>query len=240
MSFQVADFQDFVAEAAAADLARLAAILEGLRGPTAGLAQRLRPDTRIVSLAALDPAAVAPDVIAAAVLDAVAAFANGTTPALALDGLELLTHVTFPQPLMTATAARRQQAENAERLTALVQQAAAAALPGPVSTVPLMAYEDLVAVRTRVVDLIDFVQEAAQADAAVFAALDELRTQCIAELKVRGATLRPLRRYETEFPRPSLTLAQRLYQDPSRAEELVAWTGAVHPGFLPLTGLVGA
>jgi prophage DNA circulation protein len=44
----------------------------------------------------------------------------------------------------------------------------------------------------------------------------------------------------TQFPRPSLTLAQRLYQDPSRDAELVLRTGAVHPGFLPETGIVAA
>jgi prophage DNA circulation protein len=101
-----------------------------------------------------------------------------------------------------------------------------------------MAYEDLVAVRTRVVDLLDRVQ--LLATDAVFLALEEVRAQVIAELQVRGTTLQPLRRYVTAFPRPSLTLAQRLYQDPSRAEELVGRTGAVHPGFLPETGLVVA
>lgn len=240
LSFHVAGFPDFVAIAALDNLARLASILEGLRGPTIQVPEpvALEARRRILALIALDPAAVAPDVIAQTVLATVAAFAESVSPAQALDGLDALTLVTFPQPPTTATAGRAQEAENATCLTALVQQAAAAALPGPVSTVPLMVYEDLVAVRTRVVALLDRVE--LEATDAVFSALGELRAQVIAELAVRGATLQPLRPYRTAFPRPSLTLAQRLYQDPSRAPELVARTGAVHPAFLPQTGLVPA
>jgi prophage DNA circulation protein len=239
-TFRVAGFQDFVAVSAARDLAQLAAILEGLRGPTLQAPEpvALEARRRILALAALDPAAVPADTIAAAVLDAVAAFADSVTPATALDGLEALTFVTFPLPTSTATPGRAQEAENTTCLANLTHQAAAAALPGPVSTIPLAVYEDLVAVRTRVVALCDRMEDAATD--AVFEALAEVRAQAIAELAVRGATLQPLRRYVTAFPRPSLTLAQRLYQDPSRADELVARTGAVHPGFLPQTGLVAA
>jgi len=240
-SFHVAGFQDFVAEAAAADLERLAAILEGLRGPTVQTADQAALEARrhILALAALDPASVPAETIAATVLDAVAAFAASVAPALALDGLDALTLVAFAgPPTPTTTPGRAQQAENAASLTALVQQAAIAALPGPVSAVPLQVYEDLVAVRRRVVELCDRVLELATDPA--YQAIDEIRAQAIADLTARGATLLPLRRYTTLLPRPSLVLALRLYQDPSRDAELVARTGAVHPGFLPLTGLVAS
>jgi len=237
-TFRVADFQDFVAESAARDLAQLAAILEGLRGPTLQVPEALSLETRrrLLALAIVDPAAVSPATLAQVVLDAVRAFADGVTPATALDGLDVLTLVTFPLPPTTATPARSQEAENAVCLANLTHQAAAAALPGPVSTIPLQVYEDLVAVRTRVVTLCDRLEDAATD--AVFDALADVRAECIATLDDRGTTLRPLRRYVTAFPRPSLVLAQRLYQDPSRADELVARTGAVHPGFMPDTGLV--
>jgi prophage DNA circulation protein len=90
----------------------------------------------------------------------------------------------------------------------------------------------------RVDDDVDRVE--VDATDAVYEALAEVRAQAIAELAVRGASLRPLRPYATAFPRPCLTLAQRLYQDPTRADDLVARTDAVHPGFLPQTGLVDA
>jgi prophage DNA circulation protein len=237
-SFHVAGFPDFVAESAARDLGHLAAMLEGLRGPTLQAPEPLTLETRrrLLALAVLDPQAVPPEAIAAAVLDAVAAFAGNVTPATALDGLEVLTHVTFPAPAATGTPARAQEAENAVCLAALTHQAAAAALPVPVSTIALAVYTDLVDVRTRVVALCDRLEE--QATDAVYEALAAVRAEAIAELAVRGATLAPLRPYTTAFPRPSLTLAHRLYQDASRADELVARTGAVHPGFLPQSGLV--
>jgi prophage DNA circulation protein len=239
-TFRVAGFQDFVAISAVANLVQLAAILEGLRGPTVQLPQPVSFETRrqILALAALDPAAVSATTIATVVLDAVAAFAASVSPPTALDGLDALTLVTFPEPPTIATPARAQEAENARCLTALVEQAAAAALPGPLTTIPLGVYEDLVAVRTRVVTICDRVE--ALATDAVFAALAAVRAEAIAQLTIRGTTLQPLRRYATAFPRPSLVLAQRLYQDPSRDQELVARTGAVHPGFLPQTGLVAA
>jgi prophage DNA circulation protein len=46
--------------------------------------------------------------------------------------------------------------------------------------------------------------------------------------------------YATMAPLPAVVLAQRLYQDPSREAELVARVGAVHPGFMPLSGQVAA
>jgi prophage DNA circulation protein len=239
--YRVAGYQDFVATSALADLGQLAAILEGLRGPTlqvptpVGVAAR----ARVLALAAVSPEATPPATIAVAVLDAVATFSASVSPAVALDGLAALTTVAFPgppPPPTPATPARAQEATNAAALMALTHQAAAAALPAPVSTVPLASYDDLARTRSRVVALCDRVEDGATD--AVFEALASVRSESIAELSTRGATLRPLRPYATPTPRPSLTLAQRLYQDPSRADELVARTGAVHPAFMPDAGLV--
>src|SRR4029453_13343723 len=78
------------------------------------------------------------------------------SPAPALAGLDALTLVTFAGPATAPeTPARAQETENAACLTALTHHAAAAALPGPVTTIPLAVYEDLVAVRTRGVTLRD-------------------------------------------------------------------------------------
>lgn len=238
LSFEVAGWPDFVAVTAAAQLAELARMLDALRGPTLQVptALSLAAQERILALLALDPGTASPASIADAVTGAIAAFAEGVSPATALDGLDLLSQVMFAGPATTPTPARTQQGENARCLTALTQQAAAAALPAPLATYPLAVYDDLVAVRTRVVTICDRVL--ALAADPVFLALAELRDQAITELAVRGATLVPLVRYSTAQARPSLTLAQAFYQDPARADELVARTGAVHPAFLPTSGLV--
>jgi prophage DNA circulation protein len=241
-SFAVAGWPDFVAANAQAMLRELAQILDALRGPTLQVPDTLAlaAQERALALLALDPSRVTPDAVADAVLGAIAAFAAGVTPQTALDGIALLSAVTFaaaPAPA-TVTPSRAQDAENAKCLSALTQQAAAAALPTPLATYPLQVYEDLVAVRTRVVAVCENVR--VLATDPVYLALDELQAQAIAELAVVGATLVPLQRYQTMRSRTSLTLAQILYQDPSRADELVARTGAVDPAFLPLTGLVAS
>jgi prophage DNA circulation protein len=238
-TWRVEGYQDFVARAAAANLRELAAILEGLRGPTLPTAPPLEWRRRMLALAALDPATASPETIGAATVDAIAAFAESVPVAVALTGLEVLQTVTFtgPTPAPT-TPARVQQAENAESLAALTHQGAIAALPAPVTAMPLQVYEDLVAVRSRVVAMCDRASDEAFEADAVYDAVDDVRAQCILELAVRGTSLRPLRRYVTAFPRPDLVLAHRLYGDPSRAEEVANRAGAVHPGFLPHTGLV--
>jgi prophage DNA circulation protein len=237
-TFRVQGFPDFVAEAAADNLRELATILEGLRGPTLPTAPSLEFRRRVLELLAIAPDLVSPDVIGEATVAAIAAFAESVAVPIALDGLEALQDVTFAGPPSTTTPARRQQAENAESLELLVHQGAVAALATPVAAVPMQTYEEFVAVRDRVVAVCDRAIEEAITLDAVYDALDDVRAQCIAELRVRGATLQPLRRYTTAYPRPDLVLAQRLYQDPSRAEELARRAGAVHPAFLPQTGLV--
>ena len=66
-------------------------------------------------------------------------------------------------------------------------------------------------------------------------ALTTLRTAVVEDLTARGASLTPIRSFTVGSPLPADVLAQRLYRDPSRADELVAETGAVHPLFLPTT-----
>jgi prophage DNA circulation protein len=243
-TFRVEGFPDFVAASAKADLVRLAHLLEGLRGPTllAPDAAYLEAQARMRALLLLAPERVTPTVVAETVLAAIAAFAVAVPVAVAFDGLDVLSRVRFehPQPhsLPHLTAARAQEQENARSVTALVHQAAALALAGPLADIPLAVYEDLVETRTRVVALCDRVEETATD--ACFEALAVLRAQCIATLNVRGATARPLRRYAVGRRKTSLALAQRLYRDPRRADELVARTGAPHPALLPMTGLVAA
>lgn len=163
----------------------------------------------------------------------------GPTPTLAL-GRRLAT-LGAPRdvaPPVPPTPARAQEAANAAALTALVNQNALAGLVDPIRTVPLTSYGDLAALRGWVLDLFDDVELGASAE--VCRTLAILRAAVCRELSRRGANLRPLRTYTTNGPTPAPVLAQRLYQDPSRGAELVARTHAVHPGFLPLSGVVAA
>ena len=67
-----------------------------------------------------------------------------------------------------------------------------------------------------------------------YLALRALRSAVVADLAARGATLAPLAPVERPRPLPSLVLAQQLYGDPGRADELVQGAGDVpHPLFMP-------
>jgi hypothetical protein len=153
-------------------------------------------------------------------------------------GAQLELHVGLRAAGVPLTPDQAQVEANAAALTALVQQLALAALPTPIAEVPLDSYEELAALRASVLLAFDDV-EAAAPD-GVFNALGELRAAVMREFTERGTTLRPLRRYVTITPQAAPVLAQRLYQDLDRADELVARTRAVHPGFLPLSGRVAA
>jgi hypothetical protein len=161
----------------------------------------------------------------------------GPTPVLSrrLAALGVPRDVAPPVP---PTPARAQEAANSAALTALVNQNALAGLIEPIRTVPLTSYGDLAALRLWVMDLFDDVELGASAD--VCRTMAALRTSISRELSRRGTNLRPLRTYTTNAPQPAPVLAMRLYQDPSRGAELVARTHAVHPGFLPVSGVVAA
>jgi prophage DNA circulation protein len=127
---------------------------------------------------------------------------------------------------------------NTAALERLINQTAVAYVAAPLAVVPLASYAELSMLRANVLELFDYVAEAAPQ--VVSRPLALFRASVIRQLMRRGASLLPLREYSTARPTASRVLAQRLYQDPERAAELVARTHAPHPGFLPLTGVVAA
>jgi len=71
----------------------------------------------------------------------------------------------------------------------------------------------------------------------LFAALRALRIAVVEDLRVRGASLAHVRTFSLPAPLPALSLAQRLYRDAARADELVGEAGdsCVSPLFMPVT-----
>jgi prophage DNA circulation protein len=67
----------------------------------------------------------------------------------------------------------------------------------------------------------------------LFAALRALRVTVVADLKGRGASLTHIREFVLPGPLPALALAQRLYRDAARADELVGEADCVSPLFMP-------
>lgn len=118
------------------------------------------------------------------------------------------------------------------RRTALIELARATLDYDPPS------YDDAVAVRDQVCDLIEAEQLIA-ADAFeddVAAAFRSLMGAVARDLTARGASLSPMRTVTLGASLPALVIAQRLYGDAARADEVVAMAGQPpNPAFMPTT-----
>lgn len=66
-----------------------------------------------------------------------------------------------------------------------------------------------------------------------YQALRALRQSVIADLQARGGDLVQIAAFEFQAAMPSLVLANRIYRDPSRADELVRQIKPIHPAFCP-------
>lgn len=66
-----------------------------------------------------------------------------------------------------------------------------------------------------------------------FKALRQLRAAIVEDLRSRSATLPQIKVFRPGVSLASLTLAQRYYRDPTRADQLVAQAKPVHPLFMP-------
>ena len=219
-----------------------------LAGPFSGALPTILPATAtietLVPIAAADRAAVAsagatvtslvgqiglpgaaPTDIAAAIQALIAALL--VTAANPADALRLLENLT----VYTAGAA----SQIGEAIDALFQRAAATALAQAASTYQPSSYQDANAVRFQVTAALDTVILAAgnAGDDSTFNAVRALRAAVAQDLAARGATLQPLMTFNTGAALPALTLANRLYRDGTRADQLVAQVDPVNPLFCP-------
>ncbi len=130
-----------------------------------------------------------------------------------------------------AIAAMRDAMAAACRRAVLVSMARASASYQPVS------YEDAAALRLALTDALDNEITAAgdAGEDATYGALKILRSAVVRDLTVRGASLPSVVTVVLGLPMPALAIAQRLYCDASRSDEITARSGANHPAFCPLS-----
>lgn len=97
--------------------------------------------------------------------------------------------------------------------------------------------QDAAAVRDQVGDVIDGLATicADLFDDDTADALDAARVKVVQDLDKRGADLAPVIIHEYQMPLSAKVLACRLYDDASRAGDLVARNNPPHPAFMPLT-----
>jgi prophage DNA circulation protein len=195
--------------------------------------------TAIASGASGDPAQIQAAV--SAVPAAVQAAA--TDPA---DQVRLLLPLTASVPVLVTAgdAIGQAQASVAAAISALFRRAALAAIATASAASLPTSYDDAMALMGQVTSALDaeitLAGDAADAaDADVMAGLIALRAAVVADLTARGASLAPLRTVSFAAPMPALAVAQQLYRDGTRADELIRRVHPWHPAFLsgPLTVL---
>jgi prophage DNA circulation protein len=167
------------------------------------------------------------DLAAAAQALCASLLASTTDPA---DGIRLLAEVAgFTPPSMVSMTPAGAAIGDLFRRAAVVAIARASATYQPWS------YDDAVSLRTAVAGYIDAEIQVAgdEGDDASFTALSALRVAVVQDLTTRGATLARMTAVTSPEPEPALALAQRLYRDPSRADQLVTEAQPVHPLFMP-------
>jgi prophage DNA circulation protein len=130
-----------------------------------------------------------------------------------------------------AMAAMRDAMAAACRRAALISLARASAAYQPVS------YEDAAALRVVMSAALDAeITTAGDAgDDAAYGALKTLRSAVVQDLTARGASLPTVVTVALGLPMPALAIAQRLYRDASRSDEIAAESGAPHPAFCPIS-----
>jgi len=124
----------------------------------------------------------------------------------------------------------------AQYITAtLVRRAAIGAMATASSNYAPGSYDEALTVRNTVVAFIDAEMLVAGdlGDDSTYTALRALRQAVVADLEERGASLAPLETYTLSDSLPSLVLANRLYQDASRSDELIGEADPIHPAFMP-------
>lgn len=166
--------------------------------------------------------------------DAVASLTASLATACAdpADALRLLGRLLSFAPIgADAASASGLAVTRAFRLAALVELARAAALYQPSS------YEDAFGRLVEVTGAIDAaIEEAGRTGRDdLFAALRALRVAVVDDLRTRGASLAHVRTFALPAPLPALAVAQRLYRDADRADELVGEAGeaCISPLFMP-------
>lgn len=176
------------------------------------------------------------DLAAAAQALAQAVLSATVDPADAIRLLAQLAAFT-PANVTTSSQIGMAMADMQDQAGNVFRRAALAALAQAASTYQPSSYDDAAAVRTLVCGLLDaeIAKAGDQGEDDSYNALRALRVAVVQDLTARGATLAPIQTFTMHASLPSLALAQRLYRDPSRSDELEIQANPIHPLFMPTT-----
>jgi prophage DNA circulation protein len=138
-------------------------------------------------------------------------------------------------PVLGSTPSQLTTAENQLVLGQVVAVAAAAAAVTVVAEMDFTSYDDAVSIRDPLAAALDdlAVSIADGGDDDLARAVDDLRLAMVADVTARGASLARLYKYTPATTEPAVVIAQRLYGDGSRADDIIARNPAIqNPGFV--------
>lgn len=130
------------------------------------------------------------------------------------------------------TPSRVAQAGNMEAFSALVRQAS---LTGEARTIKLLQFDSYQAANAysrNYISRMDAEMLGAGMDAA-YLPLNKLTSTVVADLAQRAGTLPQITSVTLQETTPSLVLANNLYGDATRADDIAARNGVRHPSFMP-------
>lgn len=172
--------------------------------------------------------AIAAQVIAAAVLN------SSVDPA---DGIRLLSDLSgFSMPTVSLSSPIGVAVKTVQNATAdLFRRAAVVAMARASATYQPYSADDAASLRARICDALDEEIQIAgdQGEDDTFNTLRTLRAAVAKDLTERGAGLPSIVTIQVGRPMPSLALAQRLYRDSGRSDELITQADCIHPAFMP-------
>jgi prophage DNA circulation protein len=155
-----------------------------------------------------------------------------SNPFTALKSLEGLFEFGNNEPAIKGTTySRRQQAANQSAMTALVRQTAIIEAAALSAKVAYPSYQEAIAIRDELADLLDNEMETADDD--TYEALTALRIAMLQDISARGGDLARLTNYTPQRTLPALVITHQLYGDATRSEEIISRNNVRHPGFVP-------
>lgn len=151
----------------------------------------------------------------------------------AMDGFRSLSDFTpTGAPTSPATPQQTIKADNQRAIQRLVQQTAAVEATRAVAQSEFTTVDDAVAVAAELEEKLDTLSTDGVSD-EVYIAFTDLRAALRRHMESSAINLPRLARFTPPMTLPALVIAQRLYQDPTREQEIVDRNSIVHPGFVP-------
>jgi prophage DNA circulation protein len=155
------------------------------------------------------------------------------------DAVRLLTQLAnfYPSDYVGPSVVGQASGVMQTALGNLVRRSTLAALVRVVEAYQPKSEEEANSVRLAVCALLEAEAVVAgdSGDDLSYAAITRARAAVATELDARGAQLPPMRQFELKMSLPSLVVAQMLYQDSTRADQLVDLAAPRHPAFMPLS-----